>query len=302
GGLPGGPGVAHGAPPRRGNGSPPRAGARRRHRGAPDPPPGGVRLARPLRWRAAGDAGRLLRGRRGARERRPRPLHPSEHGALPAPPGRRDHRSLTPPPPGCVRAPDRAHHRPAGSVRAPATGAPHLTDAAWSARCPRLRGDPSRQPKIAVIMSGKRFPTADHDPRFMIAEIDCRDPTSFLRGFRRSERRNRTATSGTVEDVLAVLAPGQGSQKPGFLADWLTLPGVEARLRWWSVAAGVDLIRLGTEADADEIRDTAKTQPLLVAAALARSEEHTSELQSRENLVCRLLLEKKNKIATSGHT
>src|SRR5690606_41428099 len=30
------------------------------------------------------------------------------------------------------------------------------------------------------------------------------------------------------------------------------------------------------------------------AEALARSEEHTSELQSRENLVCRLLLEKKN--------
>src|SRR5215475_15561257 len=29
---------------------------------------------------------------------------------------------------------------------------------------------------------------------------------------------------------------------------------------------------------------------------LLRSEEHTSELQSRENLVCRLLLEKKKKI------
>src|SRR5690606_41550835 len=28
---------------------------------------------------------------------------------------------------------------------------------------------------------------------------------------------------------------------------------------------------------------------------IARSEEHTSELQSRENLVCRLLLEKKNR-------
>src|SRR5690606_39768432 len=28
--------------------------------------------------------------------------------------------------------------------------------------------------------------------------------------------------------------------------------------------------------------------------AISRSEEHTSELQSRENLVCRLLLEKKN--------
>src|SRR5690606_41868249 len=29
--------------------------------------------------------------------------------------------------------------------------------------------------------------------------------------------------------------------------------------------------------------------------SVARSEEHTSELQSRENLVCRLLLEKKNR-------
>src|SRR5690606_41830213 len=32
----------------------------------------------------------------------------------------------------------------------------------------------------------------------------------------------------------------------------------------------------------------------LTASPLMRSEEHTSELQSRENLVCRLLLEKKN--------
>src|SRR5690606_39961381 len=31
-----------------------------------------------------------------------------------------------------------------------------------------------------------------------------------------------------------------------------------------------------------------------------RSEEHTSELQSRENLVCRLLLEKKKNIQTNG--
>jgi [acyl-carrier-protein] S-malonyltransferase len=69
--------------------------------------------------------------------------------------------------------------------------------------------------------------------------------------------------------VLAVLAPGQGAQKPGFLAPWLDLPGVEARLRWWSALAGTDLIHLGTTADAEEIKDTAKTQPLLVAAALA---------------------------------
>ncbi|SCE87723.1 [acyl-carrier-protein] S-malonyltransferase [Micromonospora viridifaciens] len=72
--------------------------------------------------------------------------------------------------------------------------------------------------------------------------------------------------------MLAVLSPGQGSQKPGFLIPWLELPGAEARLRWWSALAGVDLVHLGTAADADEIKDTARTQPLLVAAALLAAE------------------------------
>ncbi|RZU52740.1 [acyl-carrier-protein] S-malonyltransferase [Krasilnikovia cinnamomea] len=72
--------------------------------------------------------------------------------------------------------------------------------------------------------------------------------------------------------MLAVLSPGQGAQKPGFLATWLELPGAEARLRWWSALSGVDLIHLGTEAGADEIKDTARTQPLLVAAALLAAE------------------------------
>lgn len=72
--------------------------------------------------------------------------------------------------------------------------------------------------------------------------------------------------------MLAVLSPGQGSQKPGFLSPWLDLTGAEARLRWWSALAGVDLIHLGTKADAEEIKDTARTQPLLVAAALLAAE------------------------------
>src|SRR5207302_6725533 len=42
------------------------------------------------------------------------------------------------------------------------------------------------------------------------------------------------------------------------------------------------------------------TQPR--ACARGRSEEHTSELQSRENLVCRLLLEKKKKKVTINVT
>lgn len=72
--------------------------------------------------------------------------------------------------------------------------------------------------------------------------------------------------------MLALLTPGQGSQKPGFLTPWLALPGAEPRLRWWSALAGVDLVHLGTTADADEIKDTAKTQPLLTAAALLAAE------------------------------
>ncbi|MER6266111.1 ACP S-malonyltransferase [Streptomyces sp. NPDC001797] len=68
--------------------------------------------------------------------------------------------------------------------------------------------------------------------------------------------------------MLVLVAPGQGAQTPGFLTPWLDLPGVEDRLRAWSDAIGLDLVHYGTDADADEIRDTAIAQPLLVAAGL----------------------------------
>src|SRR5690606_42125632 len=42
--------------------------------------------------------------------------------------------------------------------------------------------------------------------------------------------------------------------------------------------------------------------PAAVALVKARSEEHTSELQSRENLVCRLLLEKKKTLVFRQQT
>jgi [acyl-carrier-protein] S-malonyltransferase len=74
--------------------------------------------------------------------------------------------------------------------------------------------------------------------------------------------------------VLAIVSPGQGAQKPGFLTTWLeSLPTAESRLAWWSALAGVDLVHLGTQAGAEEIKDTARTQPLLVAAALLAAEQ-----------------------------
>ncbi|MFI6786791.1 ACP S-malonyltransferase [Nonomuraea sp. NPDC050383] len=72
--------------------------------------------------------------------------------------------------------------------------------------------------------------------------------------------------------MLAIVAPGQGAQTPGFLTPWLELPGLADRLAGWSEVAGLDLIAHGTTAGADEIRDTAVAQPLLVAAALASAE------------------------------
>ncbi|MER6198430.1 ACP S-malonyltransferase [Streptomyces sp. NPDC001586] len=68
--------------------------------------------------------------------------------------------------------------------------------------------------------------------------------------------------------MLVLVAPGQGAQTPGFLTPWLDLPGAADRVAAWSDAIGLDLAHYGTNADAEEIRDTAVAQPLLVAAGL----------------------------------
>jgi [acyl-carrier-protein] S-malonyltransferase len=68
--------------------------------------------------------------------------------------------------------------------------------------------------------------------------------------------------------VLVLVAPGQGAQTPGFLTEWLELPGAADRVAAWSDAIGLDLVHYGTKADAEEIRDTAVAQPLLVAAGI----------------------------------
>lgn len=68
--------------------------------------------------------------------------------------------------------------------------------------------------------------------------------------------------------VLVVVAPGQGAQSPGFLTPWLDVPGVRERLEWLSVVSGIDLVKHGTESDADTIRDTAIAQPLIVGSGL----------------------------------
>src|SRR5438874_2812207 len=68
----------------------------------------------------------------------------------------------------------------------------------------------------------------------------------------------------------------------------ISVPGADARVRARRAAPrrgrlrGVDVLRRGRRDD--------------------RSEEHTSELQSRRDLVCRLLLEKKKSRTTSSYS
>src|SRR3712207_7299061 len=83
---------------------------------------------------------------------------------------------------------------------------------------------------------------------------------------------------------------------PTTLVDINRVPGLD------TIVAGADGVRVGAlvrHAQLLRSAEAAAVQPLLGRAtanvAHPRSEEHTSELQSRQYLVCRLLLEKKKK-------
>ena len=68
--------------------------------------------------------------------------------------------------------------------------------------------------------------------------------------------------------MIVIVAPGQGSQTPGFLEPWLTEQRFADQLGAISEAVGLDLVAHGTTSDADTIRDTRVAQPLIVAAGL----------------------------------
>src|SRR5690606_40974426 len=86
------------------------------------------------------------------------------------------------------------------------------------------------------------------------------------------------ARLGAHDDVLDARAVGPGQVDAGLDGEG------EAGLQRLSVAG--DDVRVLVAFDADAVAGAVDE--------VVRSEEHTSELQSRENLVCRLLLEKKN--------
>ena len=69
--------------------------------------------------------------------------------------------------------------------------------------------------------------------------------------------------------MIAIVCPGQGAQTPGFFSPWLEIPEFKNSIELMQSASNFDLIKHGTESDADTIRDTAVAQPLIVAAGIA---------------------------------
>jgi len=69
--------------------------------------------------------------------------------------------------------------------------------------------------------------------------------------------------------MIVILCPGQGSQKPGFLNDWLEIPAFRNQFAELSDSVSIDLIKHGTISDEETIRDTAVAQPLIVASSIA---------------------------------
>src|SRR2546430_6328035 len=91
--------------------------------------------------------------------------------------------------------------------------------------------------------------------------------------------------------AVDVVMPQMGvSVSEGTITKWLKQEGE-------LVEADEPLLEIST----DKV-DTEVPSPGSGTLTQIRSEEHTSELQSQSNLVCRLLLEKKNTNSVNPHT
>src|SRR5690606_41809922 len=104
------------------------------------------------------------------------------------------------------------------------------------------------------------------------------------------------ASIGQIVDFISMVRRPPGATRFPYTPLFRSLVGIHRRQQW------VGNVAFGTAEQADQPAVTVMLQQQTYGcgdqcgrnqAQRTRSEEHTSELQSRENLVCRLLLEKK---------
>src|SRR5690606_35367587 len=94
-----------------------------------------------------------------------------------------------------------------------------------------------------------------------------------------------------------ILCGGKVPDRPGYFVEPTLVTGLTDGHRLVDEEPFGPILPIIRFRDIDDAVNRANRSPYgLGASVWSRSEEHTSELQSRENLVCRLLLEKKKKI------
>ena len=84
--------------------------------------------------------------------------------------------------------------------------------------------------------------------------------------------------------MIALTCPGQGAQTPGFLSPWLELDSFKTAIEQYSAVLEMDLEHFGTNADADQIKDTRVAQPLIVAASMASHAVLIQALQDKSKI------------------
>src|SRR5260221_10665165 len=97
------------------------------------------------------------------------------------------------------------------------------------------------------------------------------------------------AVAGWIQELVGVPARGERSRLGLAIAHHATNEQVRI------VECGAVSVSKGVSKFAAFVNGTRRRTWILPCSRLRRSEEHTSELQSHSDLVCRLLLEKKKK-------
>src|SRR5690606_3706799 len=106
--------------------------------------------------------------------------------------------------------------------------------------------------------------------------------------------RHRIEFNAPIYDLQSARSPGEAVISTAPMSINLNLCGLESESKFEFAPIIVRRWRIKNCAVHQTVYFPAIEIPLY-RASITRSEEHTSELQSRENLVCRLLLEKKTK-------
>src|SRR5699024_2593692 len=141
--------------------------------------------------------------------------------------------------------------------------------------------------------------TLDRDVAIKVLRLDYADDEEFIARF---DREAQSAASLSHPNIVSIYDVGE-EDRILFMAmeyvDGMTLKEYIQRYAPLDVQEALDIMKQISSAIAhahanDIIHRDIKPQNILIDTyGQARSEEHTSELQSRFDLVCRLLLEKK---------